>query len=255
MIRKVICLPVLFLSAFLFGQTVTISVAEIEHFDPYFEESGTLIYDFLLRTTAAQPGLKLVERRAFDQVVEEQERQKNEGFMDGVTADQGKMLGALLLLSPLYDRDAGLLRLELRNLESGEISCVHTYALETYMANYELNDELWPLLETDVTGCLEPLQKSIPAQVAEVLEEKGGKARRLLCFTEDMGSLKKGDEITIFQIIRKKVGNKTVDYEASVGLVRIDEIENDNFFNVSVKDGGKEIVSLLAQNITLYAKS
>lgn len=255
MIRKVFCLPLLFLSAFLTGQTVTISVAEIEHFDPYFEENGTLIYDFLLRTTAAQPGLKLVERRAFDQVVEEQERQKNEGFMDGIIADQGKMLGALLLLSPVYDRDAGLLRLELRNLESGEIGCVYTYELDQFMPDYELDNELWQLLETDVNDCLTPLQKSIPAQVAEILEEKGGKARRLLCFTEDMGSLQKGDEVTIFRVTQKKVGNKSVDYEETVGLVRVDEIENDNFFNVSVKDGGKEIVSLLAQNITLYAKS
>ncbi|MFT5997914.1 MAG: hypothetical protein ACI81P_000359 [Neolewinella sp.] len=254
MTKKIICLPVLFLSAFLYSQTATISVAEIEHFDPYFEDNGTLIYDLLLRTTAAQPGLKLVERRAFDQVVEEQERQKNEGFMDGVTADQGKMLGALLLLSTVYDRDAGLLRLGLRNLESGEINCVHTYELETYMPDYELSDNLLSLLETDVNNCLEPLQQSIPAQVAEILEEKGGKARRLLCFTEDMGPLKKGDEVTIFRVTKKKVGNKSVDYEETVGLVRIDEIENDNFFNVSVKDGGKEIVSLLAQNITLYAK-
>lgn len=255
MTKKILCLPLLLLSTFLFSQTITISVAEIEHFDPYFEDSGKLIYDFLLRTTAAQPGLKLVERRAFDQIVEEQERQKNEGFMDGVIADQGKMLGALLLLSPVYDRDAGLLRLELRNLESGEINCVHTYDLETYMPDYELNEELWPMLDADVNNCLAPLQKSIPAQVAEILEEKGGKARRLLCFTEDMAGMKKGDEVTIFQVIKKKVGNKTVDYEETVGLVKIDEIENDNFFNVSVKDGGKEIVSLLAQNITLYAKS
>lgn len=180
------------------AQAPTISVPEIDHFDPYFERNGNLIHNFILKTVAANPGVKLVERKQFDKVLEEQERQKNEGFMDGKTVDQGGLVGAQLVLAPAYDKDAGLLKLSLRNLETGEISCLHTYPLEEYTPDNQLSEKLYERLRDDIESCLPSVEKiPVSATVAEVLEEKSGKARRLLCYTEDATPLHEDDILSV----------------------------------------------------------
>jgi len=255
MMGKLLLFIVYFMSwVGLAAQVNTISVPKIDHFDPYFEENGNSIYDFILKTVVQQPGLKLVERETFDKVLEEQERQKNEGFIDGETVAQGKLVGAQLMLIPTYNQEARTLNLSLRNLGTGEISCLYSYPLEEYKPNDQISEKLYELIQADIVACLAPLKSVTSATIAEVLEEKSGKARRLLCYTEDSSPLNKGDIITVYRLVPKTIGGKQVDYEEQVGSAKINEIENVNFFNVSVKLGGKEIAGFLAQNITLYAK-
>lgn len=236
------------------AQATTISVPEIEHFDPYFESNGDLIYGFILKTVARQPGVKLVERKAFGKVLEEQERQKNEGFIDGQTVNQGELVGAQLVLVPTYDQDNDMLNLSLRNLKTGEVSCLHSYPLEEYIPENEPSEKLYDRLGEDIAGCLSSFETVTSATVAEVLEEKSGKARRLLCYIKNTSELRKNEILSVYRLVAKRIGDKQVDYEEAVGVVRINELENTNFFNVTVKSGGKEIAEYLKQNVVLYAK-
>lgn len=238
------------------AQRPTVSVETIEHFDPYFEDNSVRIVDFIVRQISQNDKLQLVERENFDGILTEQERQKNEGFIDGKIVEQGKLSGAQFLYRLNYDEVSLRLDMTLLNVETGEVLCTHTYELKELMQEYNFLPEFWTGLISDVEGCNKEVKNSAPESVFQLVQELDTKSATplLLVYGEDTRQVSRGDRLTIYQKIKKKLGDKEVDYPEVIGEMTVREVENINFFNAIVIEGQEQLKLLLEQKKDLYAR-
>lgn len=257
MLIRIISLALLglFVSLDLSAQRVTVAVEPIEHFDPYFEDLAGEIEDFVTTRLTENKALRVVDRTGFSGITDEQERQKNEGFIDGETVDQGKLVGARLIVRFSYDEDAASLRMQIADIAAGEILGSGTYSTEVGNSGklpQTTKDEIADVLQR----CFQPFSApaAAPLQVVELLGETAGHTH-LLVYSEDARSVKVGDKLSLFVSIPKKVGDKTVDYTEVVGELIVEEIENKNFLNGRITTGLEAIRQLLTDKKEVYAKS
>lgn len=238
------------------AQRPTIAVENIEHFDPYFEDNALRVVDFIARRISQGEKFQLVERENFSEVLSEQERQKNEGFIDGETVEQGKLVGAQYLIRLNYEEEAATLGMRMLNVESGEILCTQTYELKELMQEYELTTGFWSGLTSDLETCSAQLSSKGSEAVFQIVEELKVKSSIpvILVYGDDTRSVKRGERLVIYHNVQKKLGNKTVDYPEEVGEITVREVENGNFFNAIVIEGSEQLKSLLADKIEIYAK-
>jgi hypothetical protein len=244
------CLPGQAISA----QRIAVAVESIEHFDPYFEDIAGEIEDFVAQQLTKNNALRVVERTDFSGIVDEQERQKSEGFIDGEVVDQGKLVGAQLVVRFEYDEDNESLRLQVVGIASGEILCSENYSTEVG-ADDKLPETIWEVMKTNLHGCFQQYNApaAAPLQVIEILGAEAG-GTRLLVYSEDTKSTQSGTRLSIYTVTKKKVGDKEVDYPKQVGVFLVEEVENKNFLNGKVLEGSEAIRSLLIEESQLYAK-
>ena len=238
----------------LYGQRVAVAVEPIEHFDPYFEEVSVLIEDFVTRELTNNRALRVVERTDFTGITNEQERQKNEGFIDGETVDQGKLVGARLLVRFNYNEDAGSLRLQVVDLATNEILCSESYATEVNTSG-TLPQAVWDRMTSGLQGCFQQFSApaAAPLQVVEILPETAGDIM-LLVYAEDTKSIRVGTRISLYTVTKKMVGSKEVDYTEEVGELIVKEIENKHFLNGTVSGGEAAVRTLLTEKSEVYAR-
>lgn len=257
MLIRIISLALLglFVSLDLSAQRVTVAVEPIEHFDPYFEDLAGEVEDFVTTRLTENKALRVVERTGFSGITEEQERQKNEGFIDGETVDQGKLVGARLIVRFSYNEDAASLRMQVVDIAAGEILGSGTYSTEVGSSGklpQTTRDEIADVLHR----CFQPFSApaAAPLQVVELLTKTAGPTR-LLVYSDDARSIKAGDKLSVFVRSPKKIGGKTVDYAEVIGELIVEEIENKNFLNGKVTTGAEAIRQLLTDKKEVYAKS
>ncbi|SEP98237.1 hypothetical protein SAMN05444359_104127 [Neolewinella agarilytica] len=244
----------LFFTQTLHAQRVNVSVEPIEHFDPYFEDLAEEIEDFVSRQLTKNKALRLVERANFAGIIDEQERQKNEGFIDGEVVEQGKMAGASLLVRFKYNELDADLRLQVVDITNGEILCTSNYPTKTNSDN-DLPLVVWGELTANLESCFKQYKApaSAPLQVIELLPSDGRKAH-LLVYSKDTRSVKPGTRLSIYTITKKRVGDQEVDYPTVIGELVVKEIENKNFLNGEVLKGSDAIRLQLKEESEIYAK-
>lgn len=244
------------MSKTVWAQRPTIAVEIIEHFDPYFEDNAIRIVDFITRRISQEGKFQLVERENFSGVLAEQERQKNEGFIDGQTVEQGKLSGAEYLIRMNYEEEVLRLGMKMLNVETGEILCTQTYELKELMKEYEFNLEFWEVLTTDLQTCSAEVSNKDSEVVFQIVQELKIKSSTpvILVYGDDTRQVKRGERLVIYRNVQKKLGDKVVDYPEVFGEMTVREVENGNFFNAIVIEGSAQLKTLLADKTELYAK-
>lgn len=239
---------------FIGAQTINISVSEVKNFDPYFDANAQKIYRLAVDKIAANKRFTLVERKFFDAIEKEKERQKNEGFIDGVIVKQGVQQGANLLFNIAFDRNTQILATSFINIEEGITICSHSYDFNQFPDVYTLSVEFENVFSENLAECLGHLLPTVSIEMVEILTAKGPKATKLLFYCEGDCGILKNDQLIVYYHIEKQLANKKVDFEEVIGKVKVTEIENDDFFNAEVLEGDKKIFEVVQEKKTLYAK-
>lgn len=237
------------------AQKIIISVTEVKHFDSDFEQNAYKIYDLAVKKIAENKRFTLVERKYFEAIEQEKERQKNEGFIDGVIVEQGKQIGANRVFALEYDQRTKFFKSTLVNIEKGTTDCINSYNVKRFLKGKNLVADFYKTFAKDLERCLSQLVgEHAQIELVEILEKKGDKATKLLFYCEQGCSVQKKDRLKIFYFVQKKVGDKMVNYEEAIGEVEIKEIENESFFNTKVRKGAERIYQIMQEKKQLYAK-
>lgn len=247
-------LAVLLALPFISAQKINITIGEVQHYDPYFENNAERIYRLAVDQVVANGRFTLLERKHFDAIELEMERQKNESFIDGEIAEQGKHIGANLLYNLEFNRNEKVLITRLLDIESGGTVCSKSYDFKAYQEVYTLQDDFIASFQRDLEDCFAGLSTETTIELAEVLDVKGTKATKLLFYCEGDCNVLQKDTLKVYYKTTKKVSDREAYFEEVIGSVRVDEIENQNFFNAVVLEGNKQILSISKKKIPLYAK-
>lgn len=237
------------------AQRTTVTVEPIDHFDPYFEDLAKEIENFVTRHLTENKALRVVERTDFSAITEEQERQKNEGFIDGEVVEQGKLVGARLIVRFTYDEDQESLRLQTVDMAEGTILCSETFSTSVGGSGkmpQVTKDKMTVTLQSCFQQYTAP---AAPPLIVVELLEKISSQDRLLVYADDTKNLNAGTQLSVFTRTTKKVGNKEIDYEEVVGVLIVEEVENKNFLNGKVTEGSDAIRKLLMAKTEIYAKA
>lgn len=237
-----------------FGQRVSITVEEIEHFNPYFEDLALEIESFVEAELNKITALRIIERSDFDDIIKELELQKNEAFIDGEVVEQAQLVGAKWIVRFSYEEDNEQLQTQIINIANQEVLCDNTYTI-ALNGDGKWENPGWNKLSNDLSTCV---KQSIGVEAPElrVIEafQTKGKKNHLLLYSEDARAFEIGSVLSIYFISVKTIDNQKIAYPEALATLQISEIENKNFLNGKLLKGGKAVQQLLAKQTKLYAK-
>lgn len=200
------------------------------------------VQSYVLEKLVKDNRFNLVERSKINIIKKERELQKSMDFIDGYVTNQGKAIGTDYLI--------------LGDFELGEMSftiSIYSVADEKLIASEIIM--LKKRLSTNFMSIRTPIDEATDRLInqlapnymtlLEVTNERKGKAKEVLIAGGTNRGLKKGDEVEFKIMEERVVEGETLTYYKTIGTGKIDKVEDKNFSLVSIKKGGKELVTLI----------
>ena len=223
----------------------------------------------------------LVGRSQMNAIKKEKELQKTEDFIDSNYIAQTKSLGAQLLISgnvtsvtateeahtdskgrTFYSYNSTItFDLKVLDVETGQVIASDIITSKADKGLLDLKGLGSTLLGSAPSNgqeaysvALKRLEKEIdnfvsknfPVSflIAEIQEQGGdGSAKTILISGGSSYGLKKGDKLTVVELVEMEVGGKKITRKKEIGELKITKVEDENFSICEVKVGGIEINS------------
>ena len=77
--------------------------------------------------------------------------------------------------------------------------------------------------------------------IVEIQEMSGNSANTLLISGGSSSGIKKGDRLSVVELVNVEVGGKTMTRKKEIGEIKVSKVEDENFSICDVKSGGSEI--------------
>jgi curli biogenesis system outer membrane secretion channel CsgG len=77
--------------------------------------------------------------------------------------------------------------------------------------------------------------------IVEIQEMSGNSANTLLISGGSSSGIKKGDRLSVVELVNVEVGGKTMTRKKEIGEIKVSKVEDENFSICDVKSGGPEI--------------
>lgn len=77
--------------------------------------------------------------------------------------------------------------------------------------------------------------------IVEIQEMSGNSANTLLISGGSASGIKKGDRLSVVELVNVEVGGKTMTRKKEIGEIKVSKVEDENFSICDVKSGGPEI--------------
>jgi len=245
----------------------------------YAESVRSHVYSFL----SNDHRFVLVERDEFDAVVREREYQKSEDFIDGKIVEQGKAIGARFLLGGFYNVQTNSLSFSIYDVANGSLKCSivadkarteNERGLVKIITKLDQLNEKLDRIDPFSTSRNAPPQR--PSQyvvetnirqlmkecfpylqfwsVVRPLEESSGKVKELLIAAGSRMRIKKGTIVEVLVWEELTVDGITTQRMESAGWGRITRVEGENFSNLKLEAGGKNVKRLLKEGKKLKCR-
>lgn len=209
----------------------------------YFDKKNTEYLSTVSRQFVRDGRFSVVERHNLEIIEQERELQKSEAFIDGKVVQQGAGIGADYLVSGHSDFLRKVLTLSLYDVATGLI--IGTEDLDLTL-DYKLNS----LVDQKFIHRYFP----IPSIVIVKVLEGNNKATSVLIAAGSKSGLVSKEKLEVVEQVSEMVNGEQYEREVTIGIIRIDQIENENFTICKVDKGGKLIAEKLANGISLYCK-
>lgn len=251
----------LFLATAVTAQTnekTSIWILAFEHdstgkFDVYTERFRSHVVKAFLK----QGQFAVVEREQNKTVEAERELQKSESFIDGKTVEQGRAVGAEYLLTGFLETRTGILTLKITSVADQKVVESQTCELRAnliYGENNVATSPSWKKVNEAVQTMLNRWLAQSKLTLVRVLETKKDKAQKILVAGGSAKGVHKDDTLEVFYIESEVVDGETLERFVPIGKARVEQVENANFSNAKVQDGGEAIVQVLTAGKKLYCR-
>ncbi len=218
----------------------------------------------------------IVERKRLQLIEKERELQKSEDFLDGYIVEQSKSVGAQVLLSGTYSGDSRLLDIKLFDVSDGKLKGALTIsfteqkkgllekmaALDSRYRMYQsatnnskmLSDADRYLLFREVSKFMDEHFPPPLVQVVRAEDASGSKVKMLLIAGGTAKNIKKNDLLEVYFNETLEVEGEQMQRPVALGSGKVVKVENDNFSQLEVEEGNKEIKEKLDAGMKLFCK-
>ena len=205
--------------------------------------------DYVVENFTAYKKFTLVERQQLDLIREERELQKSEDFIDGLVVEQGKSIGAQYLLFGDYDPYTRVLTITLYSVENQEVAVKKNIPLQ--IATLNSHNAIKRRIKEGVAELIfrhfSPKIKLIRA-----LQGNEKRAKRVLIAGGSKYNFVKQQYLFVHRLSVEDVDGEQLERMEKIGEIMVVEIENENFSQCVVKDGGAAIQTALNSGDKLY---
>lgn len=185
----------------------------------------------------------VVERSKLDIIERERELQKSEDFIDGKVVQQGASIGADYMITGYVDFGTKTLTLSAYNVANNELIGKEHFDLRV---DYKLKS----LVNKDFIHQYFPIPRT---KVVKVLAGNQ-KATSILIAAGSQSGLIPKEKLEVVELVYETIGNNALEREVTIGIVKVFQIENENFTVCKVEKGGKLISEKLAHRKNLFVK-
>lgn len=199
----------------------------------------------------------VVEREQNKLVEAERELQKSESFIDGKIVEQSRAIGAEYLLSGFLETGSGLLTLKITSVADQQVVESQTCELRAnliYGENNVATSSSWKKINEAVQTMLNRWLAQGKLTLVRVLETKKDKAQKILVAGGSAKGIHQDAALEIFYVETEQIDGQALERFVPVGKARVEQVENANFSNAKVQDGGEVIPQLLAAGKKLYCR-
>ncbi len=203
----------------------------------------------IMKAFVGHGAFSVVDRNFTSLIEQEKELQKAESFIDGKIVAQGKSVGAEYIIAGTYSSKTRMMELVAVSVANENVVARQEQKVDfTAPAKY-----YYKQIQKIAYKMANELAGSDRAKVVRSLEDKGGQSKLLLIAGGSAKGFQKGLLLDIFSLETIDVEGTTLERYINIGSAKIERVENANFCNAKVKDGGKEIYRLLNAGKTTYA--
>lgn len=193
----------------------------------------------------------VIDKANSPMIEREQDRQKNEEFIDGYIVQQGIQEGFDYCYYSKYSPTDKKLVIRLYDVAKGTVIANKNIAVKISLTGkpkglfFEIDQAIADINERVF---------EVRTEVVRMTEDKKNKAKTLLVATGYNQNAKTGKPYEIYHLIEEKVAGKMLMRKETVGEGEIKEVEDGNFSSLKVTDGNAEVYTLLKAGKSLYLK-
>lgn len=208
---------------------------------------------------------KVIDRIDIKAIVIEQETQKGEKYLDGLTVQQGKLDGAEAIVvgtlnSVDFEKsttDKGAVSytsrinfsLKILDVESGEVLVNETITFklgswDVFHANDTQDQAFFSALKKGDKEMDKFLEKYFPvtAKIIEIIGKDRNKAKTVLISMGKSKGAKKNKKLKVVEITSMTIDGETTIRKAEIGQIKITDVEGDKISKAKVLKGGDKIL-------------
>ena len=232
-------------------------------------QNVTSIQDAVTDAFLKTKRFSLVEREKMDQIKTEKNLQKNEDFIDGQVIEQSKSVGAqFIILGNVSKADVSTSRTNAPyagtittqkceiafNIRLVDVATSEIIASNSFSGTGKGNNSFESALD-DIKPDIEQFIREnfkVVVSVASIEEKnKRGEATKILIAGGSSLGFKEKNELKVYELSEMVVDGKKMSRKVTIGKVRINSIEDENFSKCSVLEGGNDIASKLESGAKL----
>ncbi len=209
---------------------------------------GCLDY-FLPKYFVGIENFSVVDRKNYDIIQEEKNKQKSEDFIDGYIVEQGKNQGADFVIYPLYKEQEKVVQMKMLDVKLEKIVYLDTWKIDIGLltGNGKIESQLKVKMSDFV---FHSFGYGIP--VVKILEEKSGKAELVLIKGGQKNLLNNEDKLDICIYEETKVENAIIYKKKNIGKGELKNVNAGDFSEVEIDSGKKEIFEYLNKGKKVY---
>lgn len=193
----------------------------------------------------------IVYDRQNSRIIEaEKELQKSEGFMDGYMVEQGKSEGVDYILKPYYFSGNKTLTLKVYEVSAGTVKCAHERVINSTFLGYVNTEAQSAMMMHEILyDCFDikfPLVRNIKASK--------DKSNIVLVAMGKNNRAKEGLGLSFYRYSKEIVLGEEIKSIMEIGTGVISKVSDNNFSEVKIEKGNKEIFAALADKDEVYCK-
>ncbi|MDG1714558.1 CsgG/HfaB family protein [Lacinutrix sp.] len=259
----------LLLNIFVFAQKKSVAITSFETISSNVSlKYVKAIEDKVKEAFYATNRFDIVDRTNLRKLKAEKELQKSEDFIDGKTVQQSSLEGAEQIVTGSISQ-VDIVKNTIDNSDSYDCKISFSLQVIDIATGQVLASELIRPKQSFIGGLgstlvggdntpekaffnsLKGTQKAIDKFVGkhfpvttliiEITEASSNKAKSILINTGNLNGAKNKQEFTVFELINKKVGGKTLIRKKELGQIKITKVEGDEISEAKVVKGGEAI--------------
>ncbi|HLF63478.1 MAG TPA: hypothetical protein VI603_06990 [Saprospiraceae bacterium] len=209
------------------------------------------IPEHLVRAYSNQSRFVVIDKKNYQLVTDERERQKSEDFIDGYVIDQGKSEGIDYLLRPRYNAVDNTITVRVFDVATGDVACeAQVEVIKDKVGPEHTSYYISILLEQLNSACFD-----LSYLVVRATDSKGDKVREILVAAGSGQQMKEKKVLEVFEKVDIVIEGKTKMRPVVVAECEIVVVEGIDFSVAKILNGGDVVRQKLDIGTPLYCRT